>query len=114
MICFFFKAYAENRKGNIEKSLEWYRVSASYNENNPILLNNMAFIYSYKKQYDSALICLNKAISYDSNSLISYENLSSINLEIKDYNKAVDFANKALNLDKNSRKALSVLIGAKL
>lgn len=107
---FFFKAYAENQKGNIEKSLEWYRISASYNENNPILLNNMAFIYSYKKQNDSALICLNKAIGYDPNSLVSYENLAAINFQIKDYNKAMGFANKAIALDPKSRKALGVLI----
>lgn len=109
---FFFKAYAENKKGNIEKSLEWYRVSASYNENNPILLNNMAFIYLYKKQNDSALICLNKAIGYDPNSLVSYENLATTYAQMKDYIKAVNFANKAIALDKNSRKALGVLIDA--
>lgn len=107
---YFFKAYAENKKGNIDKSLEWYRISASYNENNPILLNNMAFIYSYKKQNDSALICLKKAISYDPNSLVSYENIAVINFQVKNYTDAIEFANKALTLNSKSQKAFGVLI----
>ena len=110
---FFFKGYEANIKGDMNKALEFYSISMGYNENNPILLNNMAYIYSFKQKLDSAIICLTKANGYDPTSLVTLENLAAVYFQLKEYTKAINFANKALAIDKNSRKALGVLMDVK-
>jgi len=70
---------------------------------NPLAIsyNNQAFKQLQTKNYDSALVLINKALSVDSSYIVGYISKVAIYLELKDYKNALIVEDKALQIDSN-------------
>ena len=62
------------RKGDFEKSIEFYDEAIKISPNDPLPLNNKGASLKNLKKYSEALECFNKAIEVDPNEPVSYYN----------------------------------------
>jgi protein O-mannosyl-transferase len=86
-----------------------YRLTLSTDSINPLALNNMAFIYSGKQLYDSALVYLLRLKRVNPEDLLTNQNLAAVYFLKNDFEESIKYADKAIQLDPTSAKSYQIM-----
>jgi tetratricopeptide (TPR) repeat protein len=106
---FAMKGLYQLESGDRSGAMKSYKKSLEINANNPMLVNNIASMYSSENKQDSALVYLKRGLDLDPNSMRLIENYAAVSFLNKQYEQAIEYAQKAMKIQPNSIKSLGVL-----